>query len=152
PADVDLHLADGLQEGQALDVADGAPDLDNGHVGFVVFGDPADTGLDLVGDVGDDLDGAPQVVAPALLLDDGPVDLAGGDVAALFQVLVDETLVVAHIQVAFGPVIGDEDLAVLEGAHGAGVHVYVGIEFLHGDLEAPALEETAQGSGRDALP
>lgn len=152
PADVDLHLADGLQEGKALDVADGAPDLNYSHVGIVIFGNFTDTGLDLVGDVGNDLDGAPRILPPALLLDDGPVDLAGGDVAAFFQVLVDEALVVAHIQVAFGPVVGDEDLAVLEGAHGAGVDVYVGIEFLHGDFKAPALEETAQGSGRDALP
>jgi len=36
--------------------------------------------LDLVGDVGNDLDGAAEVVAPALLLDHRAVDLARGDV------------------------------------------------------------------------
>src|SRR5699024_1752445 len=64
PAPLRRHLADGLQEGLALDVAHRAADLHNGHVGFRgVQG--VDVALDLVGDVGDDLDGAPQEVAAA---------------------------------------------------------------------------------------
>jgi hypothetical protein len=46
----DAHLADGLQERQRLDVADGAADFDDRHVG--TFGATLDVGLDLVGDVG----------------------------------------------------------------------------------------------------
>ena len=41
--------------------------------------------LDLVGDVRNDLHGLAQVVAAALLLDDGLVDLAGGEIAIAGQ-------------------------------------------------------------------
>ena len=71
-AQVRAQLADGLQEGLALDVAHGAADLDDGHI--LVAGHAQDGTLDLVGDVGDHLHGAAQVVAPALLLDHGVVD------------------------------------------------------------------------------
>ena len=73
----------------------------------------ADPLLDLVGDVRDDLDRAAEVVAAALLGDDRLVDAAGRDVAELGQVLVDEALVVAEVEVGLGAVVGDEDLAVL---------------------------------------
>ena len=107
--------------------------------------------LDLVGDVRDDLHRAAQVVAAALLGDDGVVDAAGGDVAVALHELVDEALVVAQVQVGLGAVLGDEDLAVLEGAHGAGVDVDVGVELLVGDLQAALLEQAPERGGRDAL-
>ena len=59
--DVVAELADGLQERQRLDVADGAADLGDDHVG--VLGHPHDAGLDLVGDVRDDLDGVAEELA-----------------------------------------------------------------------------------------
>ena len=73
PADVPAELPDGLDERDDLDVADRAADLDDDHVDVLV-GQPLDAVLDLVGDVGDDLDGLAQVVAPALLGDDRRVD------------------------------------------------------------------------------
>ena len=82
PPDVLAHLADGLEERQALDVADGPADLDDDDIGIAVAGDATDPLLDLVGDVRDDLDGAAEVVAAALLGDDRLVDAAGRDVAA----------------------------------------------------------------------
>lgn len=54
------HLASGLQEGQRLDVAHGAADLDDGHVGGAIpggLGATRDEVLDFVGDVRNDLDG-----------------------------------------------------------------------------------------------
>jgi hypothetical protein len=70
---------------------------------------------------------------------------------------VEKTLVVPHVQVGLGPVVGDEHLAVLEGVHRAGVDVEVGVELLHDDVQAPELEqapETGRGepfaqTGRD---
>ena len=50
------HLADGFEEREGFDVADGAADFDDGDVG-AVGGHFAHGVLDLVGDVGDDLDG-----------------------------------------------------------------------------------------------
>jgi hypothetical protein len=81
PPDVLAHLADRLEEGQRLDVADRAADLDDDHVGSAVARDAPDPLLDLVRDVRDDLDRAAEVVAAALLGDDRLVDAAGRDVA-----------------------------------------------------------------------
>ena len=111
--DVLAHLADRLEERQALDVADRAADLDDHHVRVAVARDARDPLLDLVGDVRDDLDRAAEVVAAALLRDHGLVDAAGGHVGELGQVLVDEPLVVPEVEVGLGAVVGDEDLAVL---------------------------------------
>ena len=69
-ADVLAHLADRLEERQRFDIANGPADLDDHDVGVAVPGDPADPLLDLVGDVGDDLDRAAEVVAAALFGDD----------------------------------------------------------------------------------
>ena len=55
PADVALELADRLQEGKRLDVADRAPNLGDHHIRALLHGDPLDQVLDLVGDVRDDL-------------------------------------------------------------------------------------------------
>ena len=68
------ELADRLEEGQRLDVADRAADLDEDDVG--VGADAADGLLDLVGDVGDDLHGLAEVVAAPLPLDHRRVDAA----------------------------------------------------------------------------
>ena len=150
PADVAAELADRLQEGDDLDVADGAPDLDD-HDVDVLAGEPKDAVFDLVGDVGDDLDRLAEVVPTALLGDDGGVDGAGRRVGVAAQVLVDEPLVVAEIEVGLTPVFGDEDLAVLAGVHGAGVDVDVGVELAHGDPEPPAFQEAPQRRGGEPL-
>ena len=54
-----------------------------------------------------------------------------------------KTLVVAEVEVGFGAVIGDENFAVLEGRHGAGVDVEIRIKLDQVDLEAAALQQTA---------
>ena len=108
------HLADGFEEGQRLDVADRAADLDDGDI--AVRRHLAHGVLDLVGDVGDDLDGLAEVVAAALLGDDLLVDAAGGEVVVAGELGVGEALVVAQIEVGLRAVVGDEDLAVLERA------------------------------------
>ena len=84
-----------------------------------IAGHPGDALLDLVGDVRDDLHGAAEVVPVPLLADHLVVDRAGRDVGVAGEVLVDEALVVAQVEVGLGAVVGDEHLAVLERAHGA---------------------------------
>ena len=148
-AQVALELADGLEKGQALDVAHGAADLDDGHVHRRSH--LADGLLDFVGDVGDDLDRAPQIVAPALLGDDVVVDAAGGEIVLLAQGYGGVALVMPQVQVGFGPVFGDEDLAVLEGVHGAGIHVDVRVQLLKGDAQAPGLQQRPDGRRRHSL-
>src|SRR5699024_6597412 len=71
------HLPDGLQEGLGLNVAHGAADLYNGHIGVGPL-QRVDVGLDLVGDVGDDLHRTPQIVPATLPVQHVPVHLARG--------------------------------------------------------------------------
>ena len=149
-ADVLAELPDRLEEGERLDVAHGAADLDDDDV--VVGRDAADAVLDLVGDVGDDLDGLAEVVAAPLLLDDGLVDPPGGDAVRLAGDGGGEALVVPEVEVGLGAVVGDEDLAVLERRHRPRVDVEVGVELLEGDLEAAGLEEGRERRPRDPLP
>ena len=128
------HLADGLQEGLALNVARRAANLrnDNIRVGFAAHA--VDKALDFTGNVGNDLDGLSQIFAPALLIQHVPVDLAGGQVGKLVQVLVNKPLIVAQVQVRLQAVLRDVDLPVLVGAHGAWVHVDVGVQLLRRHL------------------
>ena len=142
-ADVLAELADGLEEREDLDVADGAAHLGDDHVDGV-GGQPLDAVLDLVGDVRDDLHRLAEEVASPLLGDHALVDGPGGGVGLAVEVLVDEALVVAEIEVGLAAVVGDEHLAVLEGVHGSGVDVDVRVELLHRDPQAPALEQPAQ--------
>ena len=66
------------RNGQRLDVADRAADLDDGDVD--ALGRVADARLDLVGDVRDDLHRRAEVLAAPLLRDDALVDAAGREV------------------------------------------------------------------------
>ncbi len=121
------ELADRFHEGHRLDIADRAANLADDEVVVVISLDHEI--LDLVGDVRNDLDGRAEIVAAAFLVDDVLVDAAGGDVVGLGRRTPGEALVVAEIEVGFRAVVGDEDFAVLGRAHGARIHVQIGVEF-----------------------
>ncbi len=150
-AELVAELADGLEERQALDVADRAADLDEHDVDVARGRDAEDAVLDLVRDVRDHLDGRAEVLALALAPDHGVVDAARGRVRGARGVLVDEALVVTEIEVGLGAVLGHEHLAVLVRRHRSRIDVHVRIELLHADLEAARLEQRAQRGGSDAL-
>ncbi len=122
PSPLRRHLADGLQEGLGLDVAHGAADLHDGYVG-VGRVQGVDVALDLIGDMGNDLHRAPQIVPRALAVEHVPVHLARGNGGVDAEVFVNEPFVVAQVQIGLRAVVGDEHLPVLIGAHGARVHV-----------------------------
>ena len=127
PAKVVLQLADRLQEWEAFDVADGPPHLNDDRVDLWVTRGAEDLLLDDVRYVRDHLHRGAEVVAPALTRDDLLVDLSGSHVGGDGQVLVDEALVVAEVEVGLSPIVGDENLAVLVRAHRARVDVEVRI-------------------------
>ena len=83
--------------------------------------------------------------------DERLVDGALGEVALAGEVLVDESLVVAQVQISLVAVFGDEYLAVLKRAHGARIHVQVRVHLLHGHLIAARLQKLAEGRGGDAF-
>ena len=67
------------------------------------------------------------------------------------EVLVEEALVVADVEVGLGAVLGDEHLAVLERAHRPRVDVQVRVELLDVDLQAARLQQPAERRGGDPL-
>src|SRR6202044_3326278 len=62
---------------------------------------------------------------------------------------VGEALVVAEVEVGLGAVIGDEDLAVLERAHGAGIDVQVRVKLHEIDLDSAGFEQAADRCCRE---
>ena len=148
---VKAELADGLEEGEALNVPHRPPHLHHHDLRLLLLGHLADPFLDLVGDVGDDLDRLGEVLSPALLLDHREVDLPRGEVVPPGEVHVQEALVVADVQVGFGPVCGDEDLPVFVGAHRPRVHVDVGVYLDGRHPVPPGPEEGPEGGGEDPL-
>ena len=151
PADLVAGLAGRLEERQRLDVADGAADLGDDDVD-VVAAHREDAVLDLVGDVRDHLHGVAEVVAAALLGDHRRVDLARRDVGDLVEVGVEESLVVADVEVRLRPVVGHEDLAVLERVHRPRIDVEVGVELLHGHAQSAGLQEAPRLEAVSPLP
>ncbi len=144
------ELADRLDEGERFDVADGAADLADQEiqVRLEVGGDEL---LDRVGDVGDDLDGGAEIVAPALAGDDALVDPARGDVVGLAGGDSGEALVMAEVEIGLGAVVGDVDLAMLVGRHRPGIDVEIGVELADPHLVAARLEERGERGGHQPL-
>ena len=150
-ADVVSHLPDGLQEGEALYVSDGAADFDNNHLRPRLIGEPEYTLLDVVGDVRHGLYRPAKEVAAALLGDEVHVDVASGEVGAAGEFQVNEPLIVAEVQVGLPAVVSDEYLAVLIRRHCAGVDVQVRVKLQYRNAEATAFQYAADGSDTDAL-
>jgi hypothetical protein len=99
--------------------------------------------------VGNHLNGLAEVFPLPLFFDDRVINLARRDVVLLGELGVGEALVVAQVEVGFGAVVGDEDFAVLERVHRAGIDVDVGIEFEGGDFESAIFEKGAdRGRGQ----
>jgi hypothetical protein len=134
-----LELTDGFEERLGFNIADGTADFNDGDAGLIYLIAAMETGLDLVGDMRNDLHGPAAVIAVTFLGQDGFIDLAGGDVGLNIQTLIDETFIVAEIQIGLGAIIGDENFAVLSRRHRAGIDVQIRIELLHGDVIATGL-------------
>jgi len=146
------QLADRLEVGEALDIAHRPPHLDHHHVGPRRIHGATDAALDLVGDVGDDLHRVAEVVAVPLPGDHVPVHLPRGEVVRRAEILAEEPLVVADVEVRLQPVPRHEHLAMLVGVHRPRIHVQVRIHLLQGDLHPPCLEEAPQRGREDPLP
>ena len=150
-ANLQRNLADRLEERLAFDIARRAADLRDDHVRIRLVAHAVDEALDLVRDVRNDLHGLAEVFAAALLVQHVPVHLAGRQVREPVEVLVDEPLVVAEVEVRLRAVLGHVDLAVLVRAHRARVDIDIGIELFDGDFVAAAFEKASEGCRCNAL-
>ena len=150
-SDLQGDLADGLDKGLRLDIADGPPDLCDNYIRTGLFADTIDKVLDLIGDVGDHLDRGAQILPFPLLIQNIPVDLAGRQVRILIEVFVNKALIVAQVKVCLRTVLGHKDLPVLIRTHRPRIHIDIGIQLLRGHLQPPRLQKPAQGGCRNAL-
>ncbi len=57
----------------------------------------------------------------------------------------------SQIKIGLRPILGDEDLPVLEGRHGSRVHIEVRVNLLEGNLEVSALKQATNGGGSNPL-
>ena len=150
PAHFRSDLPDRLQKRLAFDIPYGAADLADDHIGAAVL-HGIDTALDLIGDVGDDLHRPAQIPALPLPVQHAPKNLAGGYRGVPVQRFIHEALVMSQVEVGFRPVIGDEYLPMLVGAHRTGVHIKIGVKLLVADPQAALLQQPAQRSRADSL-
>ena len=142
------NLTGSFDEGLTFDVTDGPANFGDDHIGPWLFVRlKAHAPLNLIGDVGNDLHSVAQVFATAFLADDLLVYLAGCDVGCLRQVDIQEALVVPDVQVGLCTIIGDEHFAVLEGVHGARIHVQIRIQLLHHHAQSAAGKQVAKRCG-----
>lgn len=107
------HLPNGLDKGLALNITDGSANLGDYDISLRLAAHIIDKPLDLICDVGNGLHGGPQIRAPALLGDNVGVDLSGGQIGILVQILVNEPLIVPQVQICLSAVLGNIDLTVL---------------------------------------
>ena len=150
-AQVAAHLADGFDEGLAFDVADRSTHLDQHHLGAGRLGHALDAAFDLVGDMGNDLDRATQVIAVAFARDHLGVHLPGGHIAFAVEANINEAFIMPQVQVGLRAIIQNIHLAVLVGRHGTGIDIDIRVEFLDGDLQPALLQELPDGCGGDAF-
>src|SRR5215470_1159246 len=142
-AEFQAHLADGFEERQRFNVADGSADFYDDHID--VGGNLLDDVLDFVGDVRNHLHRLAQIVAAPLLGQNRFVDSSRGPVVVAGQLRVCESFIVSQVEIRFRSVFGDEYFAVLKRAHGAGIDIQIGIALLQGDFETATFEETTDG-------
>ena len=146
-----FELSDGFEEGRAFDVADGAADFGDNEVVLARFAEVLHALLDFVSDVGHDLNGLAEVVAAALLVDDGFVDAARGHAVLAGGLYAREAFVVAEVEVGLHAIYGDVAFAVLIGIERAGVDIDIGIKLLDGNLVAACLQQFTDGGRDDAF-
>jgi hypothetical protein len=66
--------------------------------------------------VRNDLHGLAQIVAAALLGDDGFVDTTGRPVIVAGELAMSEALIVTEVEVGLGAIVGDEDFNMVPGS------------------------------------
>ena len=146
-----LELTDGLQERLTLNIADGSAYLYNSDPVLVLLFGPIEPALDLICDVRNHLYGAPAVISVTLFLQNRPVNFTGGHVGIFIQAFINKSLIMTEIQVCLRTVVGNKNLAVLNGVHRTRVYIDIGIKLLHRHLITSGFQKTAQRSCRNSL-
>ena len=123
-----LELSDGFQKRLAFNITHRTTYFDNGNSGIFICKVTIETTFDLICDMRDHLNGT------TLLLQNRPVNRAGGNVGIFIQIFIDESLIMSKIQIGFCTILRDKNFTMLDRVHRAGINIDIRIKFLHGDL------------------
>jgi hypothetical protein len=113
-----FQLSHGLNEGRALDIANGATQFNDAHIGTLVgivnrySCNPLDPVLNCIRKMRHNLDGLSQIVTPTLTLNYVLIYFAGGDVILAGECDIEIALVVPEVEVDFSAIIKDKDFPV----------------------------------------
>src|SRR5262249_3139857 len=105
------ELPNGFEIRQAFDVTHGPTDLAKDEIELIVA--LADELLDGVGNVRNDLDCSAEIVAATFLGEDFLINAPSRDVVLAGRRPPGKAFVMTQVEVSFGTVIGDKNLAVL---------------------------------------
>ncbi|OQB55004.1 MAG: hypothetical protein BWX99_01664 [Deltaproteobacteria bacterium ADurb.Bin151] len=132
------ELANGFKKRKAFNITHRAADF---HDRYIEIGCRVpDVVFDFVGNVGDDLNRFAQVVSMSFFGNDGIINLPCGQIVFLSHAGGAESFIMPQIEIGFRAVVGHENFAVLERAHGPRVNIDVGIQFLVGNIEPAAFQ------------
>ena len=92
----------------------------------------------------DHLNRLAEILAAALLVEHVPVYLTGREVGELVEVLIDETLVMAEIEIRLRAVLRHIHLAVLVRTHCARVNIDVRVELLRCNFQPARFQKASE--------
>ena len=141
-AELVAQLTNRLDKGQRLDVAYRTTNLGDDNIVLLRCAKHLNTALNLIGDVGDNLNGLAKELATALLLNHALVDFTRCYIVVLGGLNRGETLVVAEVEVGLRSIFSNIALAVLIGVERTGVDIDIWVELLDSYRVATSLQQT----------
>lgn len=143
------ELANCLQKRHGFNIADRATDFTKNEIILLITFD--NEVLDLVRDVRNHLNSRAEIISPAFLFDDIPVDTSGRNIVLLVGRTSCKALIVTKIKVSFSAIVGHKDLAVLIRRHRARIDVEIGVELADPHAVSTSLQECRQSGCSDAF-
>ena len=138
------YLSYSFEERLGFNVTYSAADLSDDHVSIGFLADTVYEILYFICYMGYDLNGRAEILAAALFVEHVPVYFTGGEIRVFVKILVDETLVVAEVEIGLRAVFRDINFAVLIGTHGTRINVDIGVELLRRNLESARFEYSSE--------
>jgi len=135
------HFPDGFQKRLTLNIPDSSTNFNQGNIRVGSLANQRDAPFNFIGDVGNDLNRAAQIVTAPFPVQNFLIDLAGSDRAIVRQAQVAKAFVMPQVQVSLGAVVQNEDFPVLVRAKRSRVDVQIGVQLLNGNVETARLQE-----------
>ena len=124
-------MSDCFHKGQAFNIADGSANFNDSDIDTAI--QLEHSCLDFIRNMGDDLNGPAEILAPPFFCYDRIVNSARGIIVNLGHDSIGIALVMTHIKIGFGAIIGNVYFAMLKRVHGAWIDIDIGVKLLECD-------------------